>query len=303
MEKMIIIPLLILLLFNCREVEADVDYTPLTKEEKRVIINKGTEPPFSGIFNDYKERGLYICKRCNEPLFWSDYKFDSSCGWPSFDDEINDSVEYLADPDGIRTEIVCSNCRAHLGHVFKGEGFTEKNLRHCVNSISINFIPDEKIEKAIFAAGCFWGVQYYFDKMDGVYTTRVGYTGGLTTNPSYHEVSTGTTGHLEAVEVAFNPEEITFEELAILFFEIHDFTQKNGQGPDIGEQYLSVIFYNNEEQKEISERLISILKEKNYDVVTELKEAAQFWQAEDYHQLYYQKKGTLPYCHFHKKIF
>jgi len=303
MKKIIIVPLLILLFLNCSKVEADVEYNILTEEEKKVIIEKGTELPFSGIFNDNKERGLYICKRCNEPLFWSEYKFDSSCGWPSFDDEINDSIEYLEDPDGTRTEIVCSNCGAHLGHVFKGEGFTSKNLRHCVNSISMNFIPNKDIEKAVFAGGCFWGVQYYFEKLDGVITTRVGYTGGTTINPTYRDVSSGTTGHVEAIEIAYNPDVVTFEDLARLFFEIHDFTQVDGQGPDIGEQYLSVIFYNSEKQKTISEELMSILRIKKYEVATELKEAVTFWEAEDYHQLYYQKKGTLPYCHFYKKIF
>ena len=116
----------------------------LTEEEKRVIINRGTEPPFSGKYNDFFKSGTYICKQCGAPLFRSESKFKSGCGWPSFDEEIKGAIKRLKDEDGIRTEIVCSNCGAHLGHVFEGEGFTLKNTRHCVNSISLDFIPDNR---------------------------------------------------------------------------------------------------------------------------------------------------------------
>lgn len=116
----------------------------LTEEEKRVIINRGTEPPFSGKYNDFFKNGTYICKQCGAPLFRSESKFKSGCGWPSFDEEIKGAIKRLKDEDGIRTEIVCSNCGAHLGHVFEGEGFTLKNTRHCVNSISLDFIPDNR---------------------------------------------------------------------------------------------------------------------------------------------------------------
>jgi methionine-R-sulfoxide reductase len=115
------------------------NYNPLNSEEQRVIINKGTEPPFSGIYWDNKENGTYLCKQCNTPLFTSSSKFDSRTGWPSFDDMIDNNVKELPDRDGRRVEIVCATCGGHLGHVFKGEGFTSKNTRHCVNSISLNF--------------------------------------------------------------------------------------------------------------------------------------------------------------------
>lgn len=118
------------------------DWNRLTRFESHVLLNKGTEMPFSGEYNNFKRNGSFVCKQCDQFLFRSSDKFDSGCGWPSFDDEISGSVERIPDADGQRIEIVCSNCKGHLGHVFRGEGFTEKNTRHCVNSLSIRFISD-----------------------------------------------------------------------------------------------------------------------------------------------------------------
>lgn len=158
-------------------------------------------------------------------------------------------------------------------------------------------------EKAYFAGGCFWGVEYHFQKVEGVISATSGYMGGFKDNTNYEEVCSGTTGHAETVEIVFDSEKVNFEDLVKLFFEIHDPTQIDGQGPDIGNQYRSEIFYTNENQKETSEKLIKILKEKGYDVATKITKAKFFCEAEDYHQDYYKKNGKEPYCHIRKKIF
>ena len=301
----IIAGLMVINISNMSQVKK-MKYNELTPEEESVIIYKGTEMPFSGKYNNHKGAGTYVCKKCDVPLYLSEDKFDSRCGWPSFDDELPGAVKHVQDSDGIRTEIICNNCGAHLGHVFTGEGYTEKNVRHCVNSISLNFLSAKtKPEKrtAYFAGGCFWGVEHFFREAEGVISTRVGYMGGHKENPTYKEVCDGTTGHIEVLEVVYNPSETDFEKLAKLFFEIHDPTQVNRQGPDVGEQYKSVVFYADEEQKRITEKLINILKDKGYKVATELEKANTFWEAEDYHQDYYKKSGKQPYCHIYTKRF
>ncbi|MGD0573227.1 MAG: bifunctional methionine sulfoxide reductase B/A protein [Sedimentisphaerales bacterium] len=291
-------------------------YNKLTPEEEYVIVQKGTEAPFTGKYLNNKEAGIYVCKRCGAPLYRSSDKFDGHCGWPSFDDEIPGAVKRVPDPDGHRTEIICANCGAHLGHVFTGEGLTEKNIRHCVNSISLVFIPAAKADandpndpnsksstKAYFAGGCFWGVDYWLKSAPGVISVTAGYMGGTTKNPTYKQVCTGTTGHAETVEVVFDPNKTNYEDLAKLFFEIHDPTQRNRQGPDIGYQYRSAIFYADPQQKQIAERLIEQLKKKGLKVVTSVEPAKEFWPAEDYHQDYYGITGGTPYCHFRTKRF
>ena len=159
------------------------------------------------------------------------------------------------------------------------------------------------IRKAYFAAGCFWGVEYHFENFKGVISAISGYMGGKIPNPSYEIVCSGFSGHLEAVEVTYEDDIVNFEELTKLFFEIHDFTQTNGQGPDIGTQYLSAIFYVDVEQKSISEKLIDKLKNKGYKVATSLYEYVTFYKAEEYHQDYYERHQKVPYCHRYRKIF
>ena len=297
---------------NNKNNNKDMKYNKLTEEEARVILHKGTERPHTGKFDNFFEKGTYNCKQCGAALYNSDTKFDGHCGWPSFDDEIEGAIKRIPDADGMRTEIVCANCGGHLGHVFLGEGYTEKNTRHCVNSVSLSFSPLKdfvkdfevpKTETAIFASGCFWGTEYWMQKQKGVISTEVGYIGGNVRNPTYEQVCSKTTGHAEAVKVVFNPKEVSYETLAKKFFETHDPTQIGGQGPDIGNQYRSEIFYTTDNQKLISEKLISILEKKGLKVSTKLTEAPKFWKAENYHQDYYEHKGTKPYCHFYTKKF
>ncbi|MGL5981187.1 MAG: bifunctional methionine sulfoxide reductase B/A protein [Phocaeicola sp.] len=275
----------------------------LTDAEKYVMEQKGTEAPFSGKYNDFYESGTYSCKKCGAPLYRSSDKFDSGCGWPSFDDEIKGAIKHSIDPDGKRIEITCTRCGAHLGHLFEGETFTPKNIRHCVNSIALEFTPTLQQEIAIFAGGCFWGVEHLMQQQEGIVSVESGYTGGQTKNPTYEEVCSHNTGHAEAVRVTFNPSKVGYETVAKLFFEIHDPTQLNRQGPDIGDQYRSEVFYTNEKQKEVTEKLIQQLRAKGLDVKTALTKSTTFYPAENYHQDYYQKKGTEPYCHIRIKRF
>lgn len=314
MKQILYITLFFLLQFNgCAQVSKQAkinndDYRPLTTEEQRVILDKGTERAFTGEYDNFFESGTYVCKRCGSELYSSTDKFDAHCGWPSFDDEIEGAVKRTPDADGMRTEITCINCGAHLGHVFLGEGFTDKDTRHCVNSISLLFVPaapneNEKTETGYFAGGCFWGVEYYLEQLPGVLDVVSGYMGGIKPNPTYQEVSSKTTGYAEVVKVVYDPSKTDYEAVAKLFFEIHDPTQINRQGPDIGEQYRSEIFYANMQQKRIAEELITILEEKGYDVATKVTPAEIFWEAEDYHQDYYANKGGEPYCHAYTERF
>jgi len=286
--------------------ESKMTFNKLTPDEERVILRKGTERPFTGKYLKNSGEGTYVCKQCDAPLYRSSDKFESGCGWPAFDDEIPGAVKRTPDADGVRTEITCARCGGHLGHIFEGEGLTSKNVRHCVNSISLDFVPvTEKVttEKAYFAGGCFWGTEHFLKEVAGVISTSVGYMGGHTSDPTYQDVCDKGTGHAEVVEIVYDPDKTSFEDLARLFFEIHDPTQKDRQGPDIGDQYRSAIFYVDDGQKSIAEKLIRILEDKGYDVVTELTRADTFWKAEDYHQDYYERTGGSPYCHAYQKRF
>ncbi len=275
----------------------DMGYRQLDPEEEFVILQGGTERPFSGEYVNHFEPGTYHCKRCDAALFESVDKFPTTCGWPSFDGEIPGAVTRRPDPDGMRTEILCAACGAHLGHVFEGEELTPANTRHCVNSISLVFKPLVQTETAVFAGGCFWGIENYFSNLGGVSQATSGYTGGYMESPTYREVCSGETGHAEAVEVVFDPSVISYEELARHFFEIHDPTTPNRQGVDVGNQYRSAVFYTSEQQRETVERLMGILRGRGFDVVTEVRPLDVFWPAEDYHQDYYGKNGARSFCH------
>jgi len=278
----------------------------LTPQILHVIRDKGTEQPFTGELNDNDQPGTYLCRQCGLALYRAQTKFHSGCGWPSFDDEISGTVKREPDPDGRRTEILCARCDAHLGHVFTGEHFTVKNIRHCVNSLSLDFVNDLTVkdtEEALFAAGCFWGVETLFKKLSGVVKTEVGYMGGSKYDPTYQQVCEGDTGHFEVIRVLYDPSKINYETVAKYFFEIHDPTQTDGQGPDHGEQYLSVVFYYDDAQKKTAEKLIKQLIQRNYQIATRVLPVSIFWPAEEYHQDYYQKTGKTPYCHHYTKRF
>lgn len=281
-------------------------YASLRPKVLQVVQNKGTEPPFSDSSEDYQRPGTYLCRGCGLALYRGAHRFYSACGWPSFHSEIPKSIERQADPDGHRIEILCQRCHAHLGHVFTGEGFTKENLRHCVNACSMEFVEHPSVddtEEAILAAGCFWGVQYYLNQLKGVLKTEVGYTGGHTSDPHYYAVCRGETGHVEAIRVIYDPLILSYRSLIQYFFEIHDQSQENRQGPDHGWQYRSMIFYYNEEQKSTAESVINDLKNRGYAVATELSPVSVFWPAEIDHQDYYEKNKKLPYCHRHEKKF
>ncbi len=282
---------------------ADMNHRELTPEEERVIVHKGTERPFSGEYTEHSAAGTYTCRRCGAGLFRSEDKFKSECGWPSFDSELPGAVTRRKDADGVRIEILCARCGGHLGHEFRGERMTPRNVRHCVNSISMDFVPRRKESRAIFAGGCFWGVEHLLARAPGVLAATSGYCGGRKNSPTYEEVCAGDTGHAEAVEILFNTEKTSYEKLARLFFEIHDPTQRGRQGSDIGDQYRSAVFYLDEKQRTTAVKLVNILRGKGLDVATEILPAGRFWPAEAYHQDYYRRQDGKPYCHSRVKRF
>jgi len=287
----------------------------LNPEEKRVILEKGTEAPFTGQFENNHKDGIYTCRQCNAYLYRSSDKFDSGCGWPSFDDEINGAVEKHLDADGSRTEIICNRCGAHLGHVFSGENLTQKNIRHCVNSVSMDFLETgkntimdgtrlnfEKEKTLYLGGGCFWCIEAVFKMIKGVKEVVSGYAGGQKENPKYDDVCSGETGHAEIVKVVFDPTSVSIEKILEVFFDAHDPTTLNRQGNDVGTQYRSVVFTETVEDEEIVESFIKKVKANfSEPIVTEISILAQsgngkFYSAEGYHQDYFNKNGHAPYC-------
>jgi peptide methionine sulfoxide reductase msrA/msrB len=285
----------------------------LTREQYDVLRMCGTEPPFSGKFNDFWQEGTYVCVGCGTPLFSSKAKYDHGTGWPSFFQPIDVSrLELRTDHSFLteRTEVRCAVCGGHLGHVFK-DGPAPTGLHYCINSAALDFRPARpetaaqagepavgtagpKTEIATFAAGCFWGVQAKFRKVPGVVETQVGYTGGRTAHPTYAEVCTDRTGHAEAVEVRFDPDRVSYRELLDVFFSIHDPTQLNRQGPDRGTQYRSAVFTHSEEQRRVAEQAVADWGASgrfSKPIVTQVVPAGPFTRAEEYHQDYYEKHG------------
>ncbi|MEO1128364.1 MAG: bifunctional methionine sulfoxide reductase B/A protein [Planctomycetota bacterium] len=289
------------------EAEIEVLAVDLTEEERRIMLRKGTEPAFCGNLLDNKQEGTYVCRLCGLPLFSSDAKFKSGTGWPSFYQPVDeDHIGYVQDKSYgmVRTEIVCARSGSHLGHVFE-DGPKPTGLRYCLNSASLDFVPKGeempersravKTEAAYFAGGCFWGVEDRFQQIPGVLDAASGYQGGNVDNPTYKQVCSGATGHAESVRVLFDPNRVSFDELLEYFFQFHDPTQLNRQGPDYGTQYRSAIFVASDEQRE--QALAFIAAQQDADrfngrkIVTQVNPPAMFYMAEEYHQDYNAKHG------------
>jgi peptide methionine sulfoxide reductase msrA/msrB len=274
----------------------------LSAEKYKVLRKGGTERPYTGVYNDLFESGTYVCGACGTPLFASTTKYDHGSGWPSYTAPIApDRLDFREDRSHgmVRTEVRCAACGSHLGHVFD-DGPPPTGNHYCINSIALDFKPDtpekggnkEGMERALFAAGCFWGVEEKFGKIKGVVSTRVGYSGGRTKAPTYEQVCSDATGHAETVEVVFDPKQVSYAKLLEAFFNFHDPTQINRQGPDIGTQYRSAIFYLNPAQKEAAlEAIAGLDASGRYDcpVATQVLPASDFYAAEEYHQKYYEK--------------
>lgn len=294
----------------------------------RVTQQCGTEPSFDNAFWDNKEPGLYVDIVSGEPLFSSTDKFDSGTGWPSFTQPVDaDNVTNDGDDSLSSTRIAEVRSRhadSHLGHVFPDGPQDRGGKRYCINSASLRFIPKDKLEQegygeylylfenpkatveeaAILAGGCYWGMEALFRKQPGVLRTRVGFTGGHVPDVTYQDVKTSQTGHAEAIEIIYDPQQTSYRKLLEFFFMMHDPTTKNRQGNDVGDSYRSAIFCLDDEQARTASEVIKEVDASGKlpgPIVTEVVKAGPFYEADPEHQNYLQHYPTGYTCHWVRK--
>jgi peptide methionine sulfoxide reductase msrA/msrB len=293
-----------------------------------VTQKNGTERAFQNAYWNQHEEGIYVDVVSGEPLFSSADKFESGTGWPSFTRPLADYVVEHKDMSGgmVRVEVRSKLADSHLGHVFE-DGPAPTGLRYCINSAALKFVPVSRlqeegygqflasfrseaggddamksdVEVATLAGGCFWGMEEIIRDIPGVVDTDVGYTGGTTESPDYKAVSSHRTGHAESIRVVFDPRKLSYEELLMYFFRMHDPTTSNRQGNDVGSQYRSAIFYQSERQREVAERVKAEVERAGHwenPIVTQIVPAGPFYPAESYHQDYLVKHPGGYTCHF-----
>lgn len=297
----------------------------LSQEQFKVTQNNATEQPFNNKYWDNKKEGIYVDIVSGDPLFSSLCKYNSGTGWPSFFKAL-ENAEITSKQDNSLKEkrVEVRTKTTHLGHIFDDGPKDFGGKRYCINSSSLEFIPkDQLIEKGYgdyymlfskkfstrfeyvyLAGGCFWGVEHFFSGLKGVIDTKVGYCGGITSNPDYEMVSSGNSGHAETVEILFDHRIISCRQILKLFLRIHNPIKLNRQGNDIGTQYRSEIFYINETQKYIALKAIEQAGESGVfcdPIITKVSKLDKFYPAEDYHQKYLNNNPGGYNCHYLRK--